>query len=184
MLRFREKLYDIARQITREDSAGRELADSVYTDLYGTKTREGERVSKLSSYRGRGSLEGWLRTVLAQEYVNTYRKQRRLVSLDEESQEGAQFAALNSEALSGPENFGADCPGAVVTRVNHKPENREADQEHSQAGIQEPAWTRHEPEAGRGSPERGHSRVGGRYSREFSARFAAPSVLRERSKSG
>src|SRR5438067_7808411 len=25
MLRFREKLYDIARQITREDSAGREL---------------------------------------------------------------------------------------------------------------------------------------------------------------
>ena len=100
MLRFREKLYDIARQITREDSAGRELADSVYTDLYGTKTREGERVSKLSSYRGRGSLEGWLRTVLAQEYVNTYRKQRRLVSLDEESEEGAQFSAAASEPVT------------------------------------------------------------------------------------
>src|SRR5438093_13020788 len=28
---FREKLYDVDRQITREDSAGRELADSVYT---------------------------------------------------------------------------------------------------------------------------------------------------------
>src|SRR6185312_14731406 len=28
-----------------------------------------------------------------QEYVNTYRKQRRLVSLDEESEEGVQFAA-------------------------------------------------------------------------------------------
>src|SRR5437879_942702 len=97
MLRFREKLYDIARQITREDSAGRELADSVYADLYGTKTREGERVSKLSSYRGRGSLEGWLRTVLAQEYVNTYRKQRRLVSLDEESEDGVQFSAAASE---------------------------------------------------------------------------------------
>lgn len=102
MLRFREKLYDIARQITREDSAGRELADSVYADLYGTKTREGERVSKLSSYRGRGSLEGWLRTVLAQEYVNTYRKQRRLLSLDEESEDGIQFAASNSEAASTP----------------------------------------------------------------------------------
>ena len=97
MLRFREKLYDIARQITHEDSAGRELADSVYADLYGTKTREGERVSKLSSYRGRGSLEGWLRTVLAQEYVNTYRKQRRLVSLDEESEDGVQFSAAASE---------------------------------------------------------------------------------------
>jgi hypothetical protein len=93
MLRFREKLYDVARQITREDSSGRELADCIYADLYGTKVREEERVSKLRFYNGRGSLDGWLRTVLAQEYVNTYRKQRRLVSLDEESEEGVQFAA-------------------------------------------------------------------------------------------
>ncbi len=98
MARFREKLYEVARQITREDSAGRELADSVYTELFGMKTRDGERVSKLSSYSGRGSLEGWLRTVLAQEYVNTYRKQRKLVSLDEESEEGAQFAALVTDS--------------------------------------------------------------------------------------
>ena len=97
MARFREKLYDVARQITRDDSVGRELADSVYADLYGTRTRDGERISKLTSYSGRGSLDGWLRTVLAQEYVNTYRKQRRLVSLDEESEEGVQFAAVNPE---------------------------------------------------------------------------------------
>src|SRR5438093_5530453 len=45
MLRFREKLYDIARQITREDSSGREIADSVYADLYGTRLRDGERFS-------------------------------------------------------------------------------------------------------------------------------------------
>jgi RNA polymerase sigma-70 factor (ECF subfamily) len=100
MLRFREKLYDIARQITREDSSGRELADSVYADLYGTRQREGERISKLTSYSGRGSLDGWLRTVLAQEFVNTYRKQRRLVSLDEESEEGAQFAAPEPENVT------------------------------------------------------------------------------------
>src|SRR6266516_7317949 len=99
MLRFREKLYDVARQITREDSAGRELADSVYSDLYGTKSREGERVCKLNSYSGRGSLDGWLRTVLAQEYVNRYRRQRRLVSLDEESEEGTQYAAPAAEAV-------------------------------------------------------------------------------------
>jgi RNA polymerase sigma-70 factor, ECF subfamily len=97
LLRFREKLYDVARQITREDSAGRELADSVYADLFGTRTRDGDRISKLKSYSGRGSLDGWLRTVLAQEYVNTYRKQRRLVSLDEEEEEGAQFAAANND---------------------------------------------------------------------------------------
>jgi RNA polymerase sigma-70 factor (ECF subfamily) len=99
LLRYRAKLYEVARQITREDSAGRELADGVYGDLFGTKTREGNRVSRLSYYGGRGSLEGWLRTVLAQEFVNTYRKQRRLVSLDEESEEGVQFAAPASDPV-------------------------------------------------------------------------------------
>lgn len=93
MTRFREKLYDIGRQITRQDSSGRELADAVYADLYGMKTRGSERVSKLSSYSGRGSLDGWLRTVVAQEYVNSYRRQRRLTSLEEEEEGGAQFAA-------------------------------------------------------------------------------------------
>ncbi len=63
----------------------------------GTGTRVGKRISKLASYTGRGSLEGWLRTVLAQEYVNRYRKQRRLVSLDEESEAGVQFAAAEPD---------------------------------------------------------------------------------------
>jgi len=93
LIRYREKLYETGLQIAREDSAARDLADSLYADLYGTTTREGARVSKLNSYTGRGSLEGWLRTVMAQEHVNRYRKQKRLVSLDEESDEGGQFAA-------------------------------------------------------------------------------------------
>lgn len=99
LLRYREKLFDIANYITKESSAGRELADSMYADLYGTATREGERVSKLASYTGRGSLEGWLRTVMAQEHVNRYRRQRRSVSLDEESEEGVQFATPEREEM-------------------------------------------------------------------------------------
>ena len=97
LTRFREKLYLSALRIAREDSAARELADTLYADLYGTTVREGVRVSKLSSYTGRGSLEGWLRTVLAQEYVNRYRRTKRLVSLDEESEEGIQFRAPEPE---------------------------------------------------------------------------------------
>jgi RNA polymerase sigma-70 factor, ECF subfamily len=91
--RFREKLHLAALRIAREDSAARELADTLYADLYGTNIRDGQRVSKLASYTGRGSLEGWLRTVLSQEYVNRYRRTKRLVSLDEESEEGVQFRA-------------------------------------------------------------------------------------------
>jgi len=97
LTRYREKLYEIAGYITKESSTARELADSIYADLYGTVRRDGERASKLASYTGRGSLEGWLRTVMAQEHVNRYRRQRRLVSLDEEAEEGAQFASAEPE---------------------------------------------------------------------------------------
>ncbi len=99
LTRFREKLYLSALRIARVDSAARELADSLYADLYGTNTRDGQRVSKLASYTGRGSLEGWLRTVLAQEYVNRYRRTKRLVSLDEESEEGVQFQAPEPDPI-------------------------------------------------------------------------------------
>ncbi len=93
LTRYREKLYNAAHLIAHEESAARELADSLYADLYGTRTEDGVRISKLDSYTGRGSLEGWLRAVLAQEYVNRYRRQQRLVSLEEQTEAGTQFAA-------------------------------------------------------------------------------------------
>src|SRR5215471_5155420 len=99
LTKYREKLYLSALRIAREDTAARELADTLYADLYGTTTRDGKRVSKLSSYTGRGSLEGWLRTVLAQEYVNRYRRTKRLVSLEEESEEGTQFPSPQPEPV-------------------------------------------------------------------------------------
>jgi RNA polymerase sigma-70 factor (ECF subfamily) len=99
LTRYREKLYLSALRIAREDSAARDLADSLYAELYGTTTRDGERVSKLASFTGRGSLEGWLRTVLAQEFVNRYRRTKRLVSLEEEGEDGAQFAAPEPEPI-------------------------------------------------------------------------------------
>src|SRR5256714_5132512 len=93
MLRFREKLYDAGRQITRDDATGRELADSVYADLYGTQTREGQRHSKLSSYGGRGSLCGWVPAVLAPENINYFRQQRRFGGPEPAGEERAQFSA-------------------------------------------------------------------------------------------
>jgi len=104
MTRYREKLYLSALRIAREDSAARDLADTLYADLYGTTTRDGRRVSKLTSYTGRGSLEGWLRTVLSQEYVNRYRRTKRLVSLDEESEEGVQFRAPDPAPVAPTDN--------------------------------------------------------------------------------
>ncbi len=117
LTRYREKLYLSALRIAREDSAARELADTLYADLYGTSTREGQRVSKLASYSGRGSLEGWLRTVLAQEYVNRYRRTKRLVSLDEESEEGVQFRAPDPEPATPADNRLARATDAVLAEL-------------------------------------------------------------------
>jgi RNA polymerase sigma-70 factor, ECF subfamily len=102
LIRYREKLHQAALRIAREDSAARDLADSLYAELYGTTSRDGQRVSKLKSFTGRGSLEGWLRTVLAQEFVNRYRRTKRLVSLDQEIEDGTQFAAPQPEPDPSP----------------------------------------------------------------------------------
>src|SRR6478752_7868230 len=102
LTRFREKLYDIARGITKEDSSARDLADSLYADLYGTSERDGCRVSRLNFYMGRGSLEGWLRTVLAQGFVNRSRKTKRLVSLEEQAEDGVQFSAAAPSSPTSP----------------------------------------------------------------------------------
>lgn len=95
---YREKLNVAALVIARQECVARELADSLYADLFGMRMRkDGERVSKLEYYLGRGSLEGWLRTVLAQEYVNRFRRQQKLVAFDE-----AIDADVKASSLSEP----------------------------------------------------------------------------------
>lgn len=91
--RYQPKLHAMALSITRDSVHASELADSLFADLYGMSTRDGIRHSKLIFYTGRGSLEGWLRTVMSQEFINRYRKQKRNVSLDEQTEEGVQFTA-------------------------------------------------------------------------------------------
>ncbi len=99
--RYREKLYHAALCMVQADANARELADSLYADLYGARSTDGRRISKLDSFTGRGSLEGWLRAVLAQEYVNRFRRQQRLVSLEEQVEAGAQFEAVTPDPAQG-----------------------------------------------------------------------------------
>jgi RNA polymerase sigma-70 factor (ECF subfamily) len=92
LARFRVPLNQAAYRIAKDEATGRELADGLYADLYGVPNAKGNRVSKLDYYMGRGSLEGWLRTVLAQEYVNRYRAHSKEVSLDEQIEAGVSFS--------------------------------------------------------------------------------------------
>ena len=98
LTRFRSSLYGAAYSVAKEESVAKELADSLYAELYGLPKESGRRVSKLEYYKGRGSLEGWLRTVVAQEYINRYRRTKHEVSLEEKVEAGVQFLAAQSSS--------------------------------------------------------------------------------------
>jgi RNA polymerase sigma factor (sigma-70 family) len=59
---------------------GRELADSLYADLFGLQA-QGERRSLFRYFHGRSALSTWLRAVLAQRHVDVIRSTRRLKPL-------------------------------------------------------------------------------------------------------
>lgn len=80
---YRQPLTRAAIAITGSETLGRDLADQLYAELYGLNIREGERRCPLLSYRGRGSLMGWLRTTVAQRHVDHYRRTRREEPIEE-----------------------------------------------------------------------------------------------------
>ncbi len=79
---YRSPLTQAAVAITGSSTLGHDLADSLYSELYGLRQVEGERRSPLASYSGRGSLLGWLRTTLAQRHVDHHRRTHRESPLD------------------------------------------------------------------------------------------------------
>ena len=104
---YRPLLYRAADALDRTQGA-REIADSLYADLYGLNGSTGERQSLFRYYQGRSSLATWLRAVLAQRYVDRVRVQRKMEPLPDEelparSQEPdpdrARYAELLRQAL-------------------------------------------------------------------------------------
>jgi RNA polymerase sigma-70 factor (ECF subfamily) len=82
VLTYRPEMYRAARAIAGE-SVARELADSLYAELFGLTGTDGSRRSLLTYYHGRSRLGTWLRSVLAQRHVDGIRAARRLTSLDD-----------------------------------------------------------------------------------------------------
>jgi RNA polymerase sigma-70 factor (ECF subfamily) len=80
---YRPLLYRAADALDRTGGA-REIADSLYADLYGVKDGGRQRQSLFQYFQGRSSLATWLRAVLAQRFVDRLRVQRRLEPLPDE----------------------------------------------------------------------------------------------------
>jgi RNA polymerase sigma-70 factor (ECF subfamily) len=84
--RFTTTVRSAARSASSNEDAAEDLAQSIWAELYGLRTRkDGAPASKLAYYSGRGSLAGWLRAVVGQLAFDTFRKQSRLVQTEEDA---------------------------------------------------------------------------------------------------
>ena len=97
MVEYRPVLYRAADALDRSGGA-RELADSLYAELYGVRDGDGERRSLFQYFHGRSSLATWLRAVLAQRYVDRLRVQRGLQPLPDED---VQPSGASARAAAG-----------------------------------------------------------------------------------
>jgi RNA polymerase sigma-70 factor (ECF subfamily) len=84
----RPHLYRAAAAIDASGGA-RDLADSLYAELFGLRERDGERQSLFRYFHGRSSLSTWLRAILAQRHVDRLRATRRLDPLPEDESPAA-----------------------------------------------------------------------------------------------
>jgi RNA polymerase sigma-70 factor (ECF subfamily) len=115
---FRPVLYRSADAIDPSGGA-RELADSLYADLYGLSERDGERRSLFRYYHGRSRLATWLRAVLAQRHVDRIRAQRRIDPLPDEDDEQRSAATGLAPDLDRPRLLATikEALAAVVSRL-------------------------------------------------------------------
>lgn len=98
----------VARHLARTEMDATDIVDAVYEQLYGTRIVDGERVSKFATYSGRGSLRGWLRTVIWHSLVDRHRAGHDEVSLDEMTEnigEGAAQANFAEQPAGGDESM-------------------------------------------------------------------------------
>ena len=89
MAEFRPELYRAARAIVGPAAGGepaaRELADSLFADLYGLRESGGRRKSLLEYFHGRSKLSTWLHAVLAQRHVDEIRRTRAAEPIEDQT---------------------------------------------------------------------------------------------------
>ncbi|MCB1022768.1 MAG: hypothetical protein KDB79_00155 [Acidobacteria bacterium] len=104
----RTYLERISRHLASSDLNAQEVVDLVYVELYGTRVVDGERVSKFATYSGKGSIRGWLRTVIWHSLIDLHRASHDEVSLDEMTEnvgEGHAHSTFAENDLGGEDEM-------------------------------------------------------------------------------
>jgi RNA polymerase sigma-70 factor (ECF subfamily) len=81
---FRPAMYRAADAIDPQGGA-REIAESLYAELFGLREKDGIRQSVFRYFHGRSSLSTWLRSLISQRFVDRHRETRRLAPLPDET---------------------------------------------------------------------------------------------------
>lgn len=81
---FRPGMYRSADAIDASGTA-REIAQALYAELFGLKERDGIRQSLFRYFHGRSGLSTWLRSLIAQRYVDRHRETKRLDPLPDDN---------------------------------------------------------------------------------------------------
>jgi RNA polymerase sigma-70 factor (ECF subfamily) len=116
----RPGLYRAAEAID-PTGGSRELADSLYGELFGLVERNGERRSLFEYFHGRSSLSTWLRAVLAQRHVDHIRSTRRFEPMPEEEPVPPARAEERSQSrISGYLQLMRRAVTAAVARLSAK----------------------------------------------------------------
>lgn len=109
---YRRYIERIARHLASVEVDAEEVIDSVYVELYGTRVVGDVRQSKFATYTGRGTLRGWLRTVVWHAVIDMHRARHDEISIDDWSESGGEAhdrPGWRAEARGGE--------GAMVDRI-------------------------------------------------------------------
>lgn len=98
---LRPALYAAGRTVAGDD--GREIADSLYAELFGLAGPDGTRRSLLAYYHGRSRLITWLRSVLVQRTIDRRRQTSRLAPLDEGDDPALEAASRRATSAPDPD---------------------------------------------------------------------------------
>ena len=95
---FRPAMYRAADAIDASGGA-REIAETLYAELFGLQKLDGRRQSVFRYFHGRSSLATWLRSLIAQRHVDRYRATKRLDPLPDDSSPESIAGKTSTEHL-------------------------------------------------------------------------------------
>jgi RNA polymerase sigma-70 factor, ECF subfamily len=112
---YRRYIERIAHHLASAETDAEEVIDSVYVELYGTRVVNDVRQSKFATYTGRGTLRGWLRTVVWHAVIDMHRARHDEVSIEDWSESGGEMhdrPGWRAEARGGE--------GAMVDKITRE----------------------------------------------------------------